>query len=213
MDKGIDLNNPKDDFFNDFCYPFFDEENGRDVTLKDRRAYFFENNTLCENNCSYVQIDFKTTRVDYSCKVKTSSYESITENIPFDDFPSSLNMQNLIVVRCYNLVFNWTYMKINIGTWLILAMIISQIVIAINFVRIGFTPIYSFLNQFSREHFDVKSIEENQKIESKSSPPIKSEKDENDCLNNVEIYSSRQFSSPDVPFTTTEGKAKSKKNK
>lgn len=80
-------------------------------------------------------------------------------------------------------------------------MIFFQIAIAVNFVRIGFTPIYSFLNQFTREHFDTnKSIDENHKMTTKVSPPVKTSNKFSDNeveLNNVEIVSSRQFDSPE----------------
>ena len=177
---GIDLNNPQDPFFNDFCYPFYDE-NGRDVTLEDRRKYFFENNTLCEEGCNYTSINFKTARVECSCEVKQSTFDKITENIPFDDFPSGLSLNNLIVVRCYNLVFNWKYMKNNNGCWIIIGLFALQLITAINFFIIGLSPLYSFLNQFHRDNLQInqseKSDNEDNSLEYPSNPPRRKRKD------------------------------------
>ena len=177
---GIDLNNPQDSFFNDFCFPFYDE-NGRDVTLEDRRKYFFENNTLCEEGCDYTSINFKTARVECSCEVKQSTFDKITENIPFDDFPSGLSMNNLIVVRCYNLVFNWKYMQNNYGCWIIVGLFALQLITAINFFIMGLGPLYSFLNQFHRDNLQInqseKSYNEDNSLDTPSNPPRKKRKD------------------------------------
>lgn len=161
--KGIDLNNPNDSFFNDICFPF--DDNGKDVTLKERRKYYFENNTLCEEGCDYVQINFNSSRVDCSCPIKSETLDKINENIPFDVFPiGSINMETLKVLKCYNLIFDWKHIKHNYGHWIIFSLFICQVITAINFIFIGFSPLFSFLNQFMRENFPIKV---------NSNPPIK----------------------------------------
>ena len=164
MEQGIDLNDPEDDFFNDFCFPYYDDK-GKDVLLKDRRKDYFENNTLCENGCNYTTINFKTSRVECSCSLKQSSFDKITENLPFDDFPGSLSSENLFVIRCYNLVFNMNYLKHNAGGWIIVGLFAAQVIAAVNFFIIGLKPLYSYLNQYHRG-----------KQEETSNPPRKKSK-------------------------------------
>ena len=88
--KIVDLNNPKDDFYNDFCFPYYDE-NGRDVILIDRRNVFFINNSLCEEGFNYYNIDFKSARIQCECEIKETLFDKITSNIPLDDFPTDIN--------------------------------------------------------------------------------------------------------------------------
>ena len=161
--SGIDVNNPKDDFFNDICFPYTDE-NGKDVTLKDRRKHFFENNTLCEEGCEYVKVNFNESTVDCSCPIKETTFDKINENIPFDDFPlSSINLETLKVLKCYNL-FQWKYIQHNYGFWILFSLLVFQVSVSINFIFIGLGPIYAYLNQFMRENL------------SKASPPRKKSK-------------------------------------
>ena len=51
IDDNLDKYNPKSNYYNDICYKTT-SESGTDISLKDRRNEFTENNmTLCEENC------------------------------------------------------------------------------------------------------------------------------------------------------------------
>ena len=50
-DKGIDVFNPQDNFFNDICHPY-DNSDGKDIILEDRRADLYQNATFCEDGCT-----------------------------------------------------------------------------------------------------------------------------------------------------------------
>jgi hypothetical protein len=54
-DLGIDIFNINDSFFTDVCHSYSDSEN--DMTLKDRIKQIFQNFSLCEEGCSYDEID------------------------------------------------------------------------------------------------------------------------------------------------------------
>ena len=45
--------NSSDPFYNDICFKFSSEVNGKDVTLKDRRNEYYVNITFCENLFNY----------------------------------------------------------------------------------------------------------------------------------------------------------------
>ena len=51
-EKGIDVFNPEDDFFNDICHQY-DNSEGKDIILNDRRTEIYKNATFCENGCIY----------------------------------------------------------------------------------------------------------------------------------------------------------------
>ena len=122
-EKGIDIYNGKDDFFNSYCVNFTSEYN-TDVILKDRREHYFKNVSYCEVNCSYLHINLDTHRVECACPVKgateTEEDEDKNENPP--DFSSEITSSNYEVIVCYNQVFNKEKLKVNIGNYIFLVM-------------------------------------------------------------------------------------------
>ena len=58
-DLGIDFSDPNSDFFNSQCFQFSSDK-GKDVTLADRRKYFFNNIKICEDECIFNGIDEST---------------------------------------------------------------------------------------------------------------------------------------------------------
>ena len=85
--------------------------------------------------------------------VKVFEFEddSILEKSPIAGFGDSLSTSNLIAVRCYNLVFNFKYMKKNIGCWIMLLLFFFQILPMITFLFSGLRSLYSYLNHVSNQ--------------------------------------------------------------
>ena len=50
--QGIDVFNAKDDFFNDICQNY-NNTNGKDIIIKDRRNDIYKKVTFCEKGCLY----------------------------------------------------------------------------------------------------------------------------------------------------------------
>ena len=113
---GIDIFNIEDEFFNDICYSY--SENDSDIIIKDRVSDIYENYSVCENNCNYNGINLTQNIVSCKCSVKTyvdSTIEPPSLNqIILDSFKDS----NLAVIKCYKLVFNFKNKFQNIGFWL-----------------------------------------------------------------------------------------------
>lgn len=159
--QGIDVFNSSDPFFFDFCYPYYNDE-GKDVTLEDRRNDYFQNGAFCESECNYVKVNFKTGMAECSCNSEDSSIDKvkqITDNIPLDGFDKIANTKSLMVVRCYNLVFNINYFKANIGGWLIIIFLLVQVLCIALFMTMGLKPLYSFLNKVSTQK-EIECIDE-----------------------------------------------------
>ena len=51
-EQGINMFNPKDNFFNDICYPY-DNPNKKDIIIKYRKDDIFQNITFCQDGCKY----------------------------------------------------------------------------------------------------------------------------------------------------------------
>lgn len=179
MDKvGVDIYNPEDPFFNNFCYPYYTEDN-LDVTLGDRRKDYFKNYSFCEEGCDYKKIDFKTARVSCSCTMSSNFVDKINDNNILPDFPVELNYNNLIVVRCYNLVFDSHYILINYCGWIIIVFFLIQIGAIITFTTGNYKLLNSFLfnkiKEKEKEKFDTSNKTKKDSIAlTKGNPPRRS---------------------------------------
>ena len=49
----------QDPFFNDICFEYT-SENGKDVTLEDRRKEYYQNVSFCEEGCEYQGVNLET---------------------------------------------------------------------------------------------------------------------------------------------------------
>ena len=157
-EKGVDIYNGKDDFFNNYCLNFTSKYN-TDVILKDRRLYYFKNVSYCELNCSYLHINIDEHRVECACPVKDAPYneedeeEEENENPP--DFSSEITSSNYEVIVCYNQVFNSEKLKVNLGHYIFLGMGAVIIGIFIQYGISGKKSIMKFIieNNVNGENF------------------------------------------------------------
>ena len=80
--EDISKYDPNKDYYNDICTKA-KSKNGTDITLKDRKNEFIDNNmTLCEEDCELVDYDYSKEKAKCSCFVKIES--PLMEEIKFD---------------------------------------------------------------------------------------------------------------------------------
>ena len=120
--------NTSGDFYNDLCNTF-SSENGLDMTLKDRKIQFVENNyTLCEEDCIFKGYDSLSKEVICSCEMKLNlpliSAIVIDKNKLYNSFSNIKNIANLNIMKCYHVLFNSSRLIKNIGFYFILIIII-----------------------------------------------------------------------------------------
>ena len=112
-DKGIDVFNIKDDFFNDICYSY--SESDSDMILSDRVNDIYQNYSVCESDCSYEKVNLQLNTASCKCTIKVNVKSEINpprlDTIIRDSFEDS----NLAVIKCYNLVFDFRKKSKNIG--------------------------------------------------------------------------------------------------
>ena len=99
---GIDVLNIKDKFFNDLCYPYSDSQN--DMILEDRMKYIYQNFSLCEEGCSYNNIDIDKMNIICNCKIQEDdSLKNLSFNPLIFDQPkeSSFFDSNIGIIKCY----------------------------------------------------------------------------------------------------------------
>ena len=142
---GIDIFNSADDFFNDICIPY--SENNSDIILKDRIEDIYENYTVCESNCKYNGINISESIITCECTVKTNIDTNVNvkklelNEIIIDTFTGS----NIGIMKCYKLVFNMTGKHKNIGFILFTILIFLHVPIYIQYFRYNILYIQKFI--------------------------------------------------------------------
>ena len=129
--------NISSDYYNDICYPYTTEDK-TDIILNDRRNEFIENNmSLCENNCEFIEYDKETNKVECECSIKINfpliSEISINKDKLLKNFIDLKKTINISIIKCYKLVFSKEGLINNIGSYIILFIIILNIILLIIF--------------------------------------------------------------------------------
>lgn len=138
--QGYDIYNSSNKFFTDICTPFTSNDN-TDVLLEDRKKYFYQNLSLCEEGCTYGGIDYNTERVNCTCTPKEEVTTDVDERkFSFAEIGAEFQLviknSNLLVIKCYLIVFS-NKILINIGNWILLVLFIAEVITFIFHCVIG----------------------------------------------------------------------------
>ena len=142
-DLGIDVFNIKDDFFNDICYPYSEDDS--DMILKDRLSYIYENYSVCENNCQYNKINLTEKIVSCKCNIKIKIDQDVQPPRLAKIIRDSFTDSKFAVILCYNLVFDFKNKKNNLGFILFSILVIIHIPIYIHYFIFKITPIKKYI--------------------------------------------------------------------
>ena len=142
-DIGVDIFDSKNEFFNDICYPY--SENNSDMILKDRISYIYQNYSICDNNCDYEKMNINLSTITCKCSInKVIKYE--IPPLRFDSIILDLLTNSSFgVVKCYNLVFNFKIKFNNIGFWIFSIIILLHIPFIILYFKDGINPINKYI--------------------------------------------------------------------
>ena len=171
---GIDILNLKDQFFNDLCYSYSDSNN--DMILEDRIKYLYQNYSLCEEGCSYNNIDIDNMNIVCNCKIQgdNESYVNITPLVFEDAKDVSFFDSNIGVAKCYKLVFSMNNKFKNIGFIFFSILVVLYIICIIFYFIKGINPIIEYLyNEMVKKGYlksnDPKFFEEKTEKKNKGS--------------------------------------------
>ena len=114
----IDKYNASSDYYNDVCSKTTSSY-GTDITLKDRRNDFINNNmSLCEDNCDLIDYNKEEERAKCSCDVKLSippiDEIKFKTNDFFKNFIDIKNIMNFSILKCFKNVFIIKELKKNL---------------------------------------------------------------------------------------------------
>ena len=107
-ENNLDKYNKSSEYYNDICYSY--SENSLDITIKDRKIDFNNNNlSLCESNCEYKGYNIETKRSECECKFKLvlSNISDIIDNKDklIAHFKDIKSIMNLNVIKCFKNYF------------------------------------------------------------------------------------------------------------
>ena len=139
-DSGIDVFNSDDEFFNNICHEY-DNTDGKDIIINDRKTDIYKNISFCEKGCTYKGMDYELMIANCICDSSTmqndlenNKTENNNENekLNFNSIKKSV-LSNLFdfnfdVVKCSNLVFNAKILANNIGFYFMLILLILQVI-------------------------------------------------------------------------------------
>ena len=158
IEEGIDLFNSEHPFFNDICFTYTNEKK-RDVTILDRRKYYYLNKTLCENNCSLERIDYDKMISICNCKLKTSFSNTIEYNNDKNNIEEK-SISNIHAIKCNKEVFNKNTLADNAIFWIFIFLSLFQVITIIWCLCIG--------NKFFEIYLDKNLNKEDEEIISKN---------------------------------------------
>ena len=209
-EQNIDIFNLSGTFYNDICF-HFESPNGKDVPLRDRIQAFYPNITLCDAGCIYKGFNLTTMEIICECKfIDIMSNELIEENVFLKDtigeLKNILGWTNLEVLKCFKNVFKAKFIIKNIGGFIILGIIISEIVCTLIFYLYNYNEVSSYLFYFT-EYFsslikNKKNTEKDNntfvdnKLNVNSPPPKKKEIEKNKKINSIKFNENKNDRKP-----------------
>ena len=140
QDSGIDIFNINDSFFNDICHPYSNGED--DLILKDRIKDIYLNYSLCEQGCTYNEVDLDYMTIACDCQVK-DNISTVVSPLNLDQIIETPS--NFEVIKCFNLVFSWDGKLKNYGFWIFLILVFAYVILLLYYFVKGIKPIRTYV--------------------------------------------------------------------
>ena len=136
------LYDPNNEFYNDLCNQHT-SESGTDMTLFDRKNdYNIQNMSLCESGCEYEGYNSTTKKTKCSCPIKTQrNFFDIDQDKLLNKFKNYKDMINIMIIKCYKLVFSSNGIKTNIGSYIVISIAVINSILIIVFYIKGFAQL------------------------------------------------------------------------
>ena len=145
--------NSSSEYYNNICYKFTTEK-GTDITLNDRKSEFINNNmSLCENNCDYkgYESEIKMAKCECQVKIKIPLISEIVINKEklMNNLVDIKNIVNLKIMKCYKILFTINGLKNNIGSYILLSIILIIIFLFLIFFTKEHKTLSDMINKIS----------------------------------------------------------------
>ena len=133
--ENLDILNRSSGYYNDICSTA-KSKSGTDIILKDRKNEYVEK-TVCQDDCDFSDYSYTSQKARCTCKVKESSISFTDMDIDkkklLDNFKNIKNIANLNLLVCYKSLFSKKGISKNIGSYIIIIIILIHIITMIIF--------------------------------------------------------------------------------
>ena len=166
--------NISSDYYNDICFPFTTEYK-TDIILSDRWKEYINNNmSLCESNCEFKGYNFDKKEAICECNIKIKlpliSEIVINKNKLFNNFINLEKTTNIYTIKCLKLLFSKNGIINNIGSYIILSILLLNIALLINFILKEYNnfcnkikELVQVIKERNKNKNDIKKVEINNK--------------------------------------------------
>ena len=123
---------------------YFSSNSSTDITLKDRKEEFIEGKKeICQEGCDFTDYDYNNKKAQCSCDVKDSSNNYADMKI---DKEKIKNIANINILKCYKSLFSQNGIIRNIGSYIIISIILFHIISIFIFYKYQFDEIQDKIN-------------------------------------------------------------------
>ena len=203
-DQGIDLTNPQSEFYTDICFHYESPIDGKDIPLKERFKLFYPHIPLCDKGCFFKGINTATNTSICECSLNNLMNSNLLGNNvllqdAMDEFKVLIEDTNIGVLKCYKDMKDFNYFSKNIGSFIILGLIASQIILIIVYSKAYAFAVTKYLYNLKQNFISFLSkkngVNQTQQkfnssevklIDNKEAPPKRKYKCIN-ILNNMEV--------------------------
>ena len=192
LTDNLDIFNMSGRYYNDLCYSAT-SDSGTDITLQDRKNEFIENNkTVCQENCVFSEYDYNNKKAKCDCKVVELSpsfaYMKINTTKLYNNFLVIKNIMNLNLLSCYKKLFSKKGILYNYGSYLLISIIISNLVLCILFfAKNSYKNIIEQIKQIVKSKNNIRLIRSGQSNKHKKKEKLNTKKTKKVfCENNNE---------------------------
>ena len=208
--SGYNLFDLNDSFYSDICSTYT-TENGTDMSMLDRKNIIYDsykNVSLCQPNCTF--LFYNSTNKKSECKCEVQTEETVTdidaltfdEKEFFDNFYTTLENSNFLVLKCFKLVFSYEGFINNYGCYIISSLFFIIIISFFRYCIKGRKSIDKYILELVQKKLllnydkinnitDINLKEKKQRIKKKSLTVIKKKKNSKSIQinnNNINIF-------------------------
>ena len=155
------------DYYNDECNTYT-TENGTDIILDDRKKEFSDNNmSLCENICEYTGYDKENKKALCECGIRYKDFLISDINNQNDLLANNLTIDNtksnIGALKCVETLFTKEGLITNIGSYILIIIIIIHLISIIIFYKCGIHIIETIIEDIIGEKQKLTKSEKKKK--------------------------------------------------
>ena len=187
----VDVFRSNDSFFNDICLNFTSEKK-KDMPLSLKRKYFYQNVSFCDENCTYIEVNYTSNTAVCACEVNgIMNDEKLFVENNIDDktftYNDMISVINYKIFKCYKQVFDFRRLSKNVGNYFSFFLILVYTFCIIDFYRNRKKNVMEYFQKIKvrlqdenfriiNQNKDKKSSNSNNKILEQKNKSDKSEK-------------------------------------